>query len=538
MPRVKRVALRRRAVADPIAEALAGLTGAERVRVFFRRFLRHSKGQFAGKPFELADWQFDEIIRPLYDTIQPDGRRQYRQGYLSFARKAGKSTIVSGLALYHLVADSEPGAEVYAAAAARDQAALVFSEAANMVEQSPELSARLTVSRATKRIIDRQTRSVFRALSADAPTAHGLNASFVIVDEIAQQPKRDLYAVLATSMGVRHQPLLLSIGTAGSDRLSIAYELYEHSKQVLATPSLDPAFFACIKEVPEGLDWADEANWKLANPGLYDFRGADDLRAERDRALLTPARATAFQNLYCNRWTASDLTAWLDMDAWDKCDDILPDDELAKHDAYGGLDLSSTLDLTAFALVFPVGDRVFVRTWQWLPADGIAERERQSRVPYRQWAKEGRIELIPGAVIDKSVVVNRVLELAKRFRIRAVGYDRWGSDMVVTALEQGGLVVHQWGQGFQSMSTPAKEIEGLVAAGKLGHGGCPLLRWTAASTAVKSDPAQNIKLVKPDRLKSTKKIDPIVAMTMGAGVMGRLAPKGNLEDMLANLLVL
>jgi phage terminase large subunit-like protein len=538
MPRSRRVALRRRAIADPIAEALHGLTGAERVRVFFRRFLKHSKGQFAGLPFELADWQFDEIIQPLYGTFQADGRRQYRQGYLSFARKAGKSTIVSGLALYHLVADGEMGAEVYAAAAARDQAALVFSEAAAMVEQSPELRARLTVSRATKRIIDRQTRSVFRALSADAPTAHGLNASFVVIDEIAMQPNRGLYDVLATSMGARHQPLFLSIGTAGSDRNSIAYELYEHSKQVLKTPSLDPAFFACIKEVPESADWADESFWHLSNPGLGDFRGIDDLRQERDRALLTPARVVAFKNLYCNQWTASDETAWLSMDAWDRCGDMLTDEELGKVECFGGLDLSSTLDLTAFALAFPVRDRVYVRVWSWLPADGIAERERESRVPYRQWAQEGRLELIPGPVVDKTVVVKRILELAKRFRIRAVGYDRWGSDMVVTALEQGGQTVHEWGQGFISMSTPAKEVETLVAAGKLGHGGCPLLRWTAASTSVKSDPAGNIKLVKPDRLKSTKKIDPMVAIVMGVGVMGRLVPKGNLDEMMEDLLVL
>jgi len=538
MPRVRRIALKRRAVADPIAEALADLTGAERVREFFRRFLQHSKGQFAGKPFELAEWQYEEIIKPLYGTMQPDGRRRYRQGYLSFARKAGKSTIVAGLALYHLVADGEMGAEVYAAASARDQAALIFAESANMIEQSPELRARLTVSRATKRIIDRQTRSVFKAVSAEVPHLHGLNASFVVVDEIAQQPHRELYDVLATSMGARHQPLLLTIGTAGSDRLSIAYELYEHSKQVLATPSLDPAFFACIKEVPEAADWADESVWGLANPGLGDFRGIDDLRQERDRALLTPARVVAFKNLYLNQWTASDETAWLDMNAWDRCGAMLPDGELAEVECFGGLDLSSTRDLTAFALVFPIGDRVYLRTWQWLPADGIAERERQSRVPYRRWADEGRIELIPGPVIDKTIVVERIIELSKRFRIRAIGFDRWGADMVVTALQNGGLVVHEWGQGFQSLSTPTKEVETLVASGKLGHGGCPLLRWCAASTAIRSDPAQNIKPSKPDRLKSTKKIDPIVAGIMATGVMMRLGVKRRLEDILANCIEL
>lgn len=538
MPRVRRVALRRRAVADPIEEALAGLEGAERVRVFFRSFLRHSKGEWAGKPFELAPWQREEIIQPLYDTRLPDGRRQYRQGYLSFARKAGKSTLAAGLGLYHLVADGEQGAEVYTAAASRDQASLIFSEAACMTMQSPELQARLTVSRATKRIVDRQTMSTMKAVSAEAPNLHGLNASFIVIDEIAQQPHRELYDVLQTSMGARRNPLMLSIGTAGSDRQSIAYELYEHAKNVLRDPSLDPSFFACIKELPEGLDWAEEENWIHANPGLGDFRGIDDLRQERDRALLVPARAVAFLNLFCNRWSESDETAWLNMDAWDRCGGKLPPDEdLARLDAYGGLDLSSRLDLTAFALTIPHNDRVVLKTWQWLPAEGIEGRERRDRVPYRQWQKDGLIELIPGPVVDKRVIIERVKTLARRFRIRAIAFDRWGADLVQTELEAAGLKVVEWGQGFASMSTPAKEFEGLVTAGTLAHDGNQLLRWTAACTSVKSDPAGNIKPVKPDRTTG-RKIDPIVAAVMACGAMGRLAPRGRLEDYLANLLIL
>lgn len=538
MPRLRRIPLRRRAASDQIAEALEGLEGAERVRVFFRRFLRHSKGAFAGKPFELADWQFEEIIRPLYDRRLPDGRRQYRQGFLSFARKAGKSTIVAGLSLYHLVADGEMGAECYTAAASRDQASLVFAEAANMVEQSPELRARLTVSRATKRIIDRATRSVLRAVSAEAPNLHGLNSSFIVVDEIAMQPNRELYDVLATSTGARRQPLMLSIGTAGSDRHSIAFELYSHAKQVLADPSLDPAFFACIKEVPAQCDWTDEQFWPLANPGLYDFREIDDLRAERDRALAIPARAATFQNLYLNRWTEANELTWLSMEAWDQCGDMLPDAELGKHRAYGGLDLSTTTDLTAFALVIPAGGRVYLRTWCWLPEENILDRERRDRVPYREWAKQGRIELIPGAVVDKAFVVGRIAEIARQFRIVAVAFDRWGADMVVSELEKAGVSVASWGQGYTSMSTPSKEFEGLVASRTLAHGGCQLLRWAAANTTITTDPAGNIKPVKPDRLKSSKRIDPIVAAVMGTGAMGRLGRKPTLDELLADPVVL
>jgi phage terminase large subunit-like protein len=525
MPRVRRVALKRRATADPIAEALAGLEGAERVRAFFSRFLRHSKGHWAGRPFELAPWQWEEIILPLYGTLRADGLRRYRQGYLSFARKAGKSTLAAGLGLYHLIADGEPGAEVYTAAASRDQASLIFSEAANMVAQSPELQARLTVSRATKRIVDRQTMSTMKAVSAEAPNLHGLNASFIVIDEIAQQPHRELYDVLATSMGARRQPLFLSIGTAGSDRHSIAYELYRHGRQILDTPELDPAFFACIKELGADADWTDEANWIQANPGLGDFRDVEELRQERDRALLVPARQMTFQNLYGNRWTAADETAWLDMEAWDACGEMLPDDALAGVEAYGGLDLSSTLDLTAFVLVIPLDGKVYAKHWAWLPGDNLREREIRDRVPYRQWAEQGRLELIPGEVVDKAVVIERIKAIGKRFRTRWVGFDRWGADMVVTELERGGFKVSEMGQGFAGISAPAKELETLVASRRLAHGGCPLLRWQAACTSIKSDPAGNIKLVKPERLRSSKRIDGIVALTMATGVMGRLAPK-------------
>jgi phage terminase large subunit-like protein len=231
---------------DAIGDALAGLSGADRVITFIERFLRHSKGFRAGEPFVLADWQRDEIVRPLYDTVTEDGRRRYRQGYLSMARKSGKTCLAAALALYHLLADEdmEPGIrEVYAAAASRDQASLLFIQAADFVNGSAELSARCVVSRATKRIVDRVSRSFLRAVSADAHTQHGLNAAFVVLDEIAQQPNRDLFDVLQTSQGARRNPLLLAIGTAGHDQHSIAFELYPARQALPGSTRHGPEFF-------------------------------------------------------------------------------------------------------------------------------------------------------------------------------------------------------------------------------------------------------------------------------------------------------
>jgi phage terminase large subunit-like protein len=200
--------LKARTKCDALEDILCGSFGAERVRRFLR-LLKHVKGTKAGEPFVLADWQDSEIVEPLYDTRRHDGTRQYRQGYLSFARKSGKTTLAAGLGLYHLFADSESGGEVYAAASSREQASLLFDVAASMVESCPVLRSRATVSRATKLIRDRVTQSIFRAIAADVPHLHGLNASFVVLDEIAQQPSRDLYDVLTTSQGARRQPLML-----------------------------------------------------------------------------------------------------------------------------------------------------------------------------------------------------------------------------------------------------------------------------------------------------------------------------------------
>ena len=503
--------------ADPIGDALAGLSGSARVITFVETFLRHSKGFRAGEPFILAPWQKDEIIGPLYDAINNDGRRRYRQGYVSMARKAGKTCLAAALALYHLLGDEdmEPGIrEVYAAAASRDQASLLFIQAADFVNASPELSARCVVSRATKRIIDKSSRSFLRAISADAHTTHGLNAAFVVVDEIAQQPNRDLWDVLQTSVGARRNPLVLAIGTAGHDRNSIASELYQHGKRTISGDAVDPSFFACIKELPEGLDWAEESNWIYANPGLDDFRDRQELRDMRDRALLLPSLAGTFQNLYCNQWTDAETT-WMSMSAWDECSGMVTDAELQKATAYAGLDLAATTDLTALAIVFRLpDDRYAVKTWAWIPEAGIVERERRDRVPYRQWIKEGRIETTPGDVIDSRIVARRCIEECERWKVQYLAFDRWGSKIVTPILQEAGLEIFEHGQGFRDMSPPTKHLQELVLSRRLLHGACPLLRWQASTVTIATDPAGNIKPVKPDAMAYARRIDCIIATVM------------------------
>ncbi|HYD16744.1 MAG TPA: terminase TerL endonuclease subunit [Candidatus Nanoarchaeia archaeon] len=517
--------------ADALEEALKGAKGAERVRRFLA-LVKHPKGIKAGQPFILAPWQDKEIVTPLYDTFRTDGTRQYRQGYISFARKSGKTTLAAGLGLYHTFADGEFGGEVYAAASSREQASLLFDCAASMVEASPILRARATVSRATKRIRDRYTQSVFRALSADVPHLHGLNASFVVLDEIAQQPNRDLYDVLATSTGARRQPLMLSIGTAGWDQHSIAYELYTHSRQLLSGSVEDPAFFALVKELPEGADWTDETLWPLANPGLGDFRDRDELKQACERAKLVPSQQNTFRNLYCNQWVSSE-TRWIDLSTWDDAPAPLPG---TLCDA--GLDLSSSQDITALVCAYPHEDDTFsLRLFAWLPEANLRERCQRDRVPYDRWAEQGLITLTPGNTVDYSVVEAKIRELHSSGELREVAFDPWNARDIAQRLTADGVQMVEFRQTLQNFAGPTKAFEKAVIDRRLRHDGNALLRWAVDCCTVHSDTNGNIRPVKPDRRKDARRIDPVVASIMALDRAMANAQSGNVDAFLRDPII-
>jgi phage terminase large subunit-like protein len=531
MPRRKArpALLRVRTKADALEDVLAGSFGAERVRRFLR-LLKHVKGVKAGEPFILADWQDREIIESLYDTRRADGSRQFRQGYLSFARKSGKTTLSAGLGLYHLFADSEYGGEVYAAASSREQASLLFDVAASMVESCPVLRSRATVSRATKLIRDRVTQSVFRAIAADVQHLHGLNASFVVLDEIAQQPNRDLYDVLQTSMGARRQPLMLSIGTAGWDIHSIAYELYSHAKQVISGAVEDRAFFALVKELPEGADWTDEKLWPLANPGLGDFRDLEELRQACERAKQVPSQQNTFRNLYCNQWVSSE-TRWISLADWD---DAPEPNHATKQECYGALDLSCSQDITALACVFAHDDGTFsLELHAWLPEENLRERCRRDRVPYDRWASQGLISLVPGNVIDYGLVEQKIIELRDQYDLREVAFDPWNARDIAQRLIAEGVMMVEFRQTLQNFAHPTKAFEKAVIERKLRHGGNPLLRWMVDCCTVKSDTNGNIRPCKPDRNKDSRRIDGVVAAIMALDrAQANAGNGGNVEDFL------
>jgi phage terminase large subunit-like protein len=469
---------------------------AERVCQFFEAYLVHTKGRWAGTPFRLEEWQREEIIRPLFGWTRRDGTRKYREAYIEIPRKNGKSTLVSGIALYLLFGDGEPGAEIYSAAADRDQASIVHGQAKDMVEASKQLVKRCEVFK--RSIVIYKTRSAYKVLSAEAYTKHGLNAHGVVIDELHAQPNRELVDVLTTSTGSRTQPLVVYITTAGYDRESICWEKHEYARQVLEGIIEDETFFAPVV-------------WQKANPNLGVSVSRDYLEAECKKAMLVPAYQNTFRRLHLNQWTQQE-TRWLDMSAWDACDRRLP--ELGGRECYAGLDLASTTDIAALALVFPPQEDglFYVMPYFWVPQENIVERSLQDRVPYDAWARDGLVEATPGNVIDYGAIMAKIEALGMAYHIREIAFDRWGAFQISQQLDGAGFTMVPFGQGFASMSGPTKELLRLILDQKLAHGGHGVLRWMADNMVVKQDPAGNVK---PDKAKSREKIDGIVAMIMG-----------------------
>ena len=481
--------------------------------VMFIENLRHTKGKWAGKRFWLLPWQ-EQIIRDVFGIVKEDGKRQFRTAYIEIGKKNGKSELAAAVALYLLYADNEPSAEVYGAAADRQQASIVFDVANQMVQMTPALMKRSKVMGATKRIVNYNNQGFYQVLSAEVGTKHGLNVSGLVLDEVHAQPNRKLYDVLTKGSGdAREQPLFFLITTAGTDKESICYELHMKSTDILAGRKVDPTFYPVVFGLTDEDDWHDEANWYKANPSLGQTIQIDRVRDAYQEALQSPAEENVFKQLRLNMWVAS-LTRFIPEQIYDKGNIPIDMDALLGRDCYAGLDLSSTGDITAFVLVFPPRndtEKYIVVPYFWVPEDTVLIRVRRGNVPYDSWVAQGHIIATEGNVIHYDAIEKKIEELGKKYHILEIAVDRWNATHVIQNLEGEGFTMVPFGQGYKDMSPPTKEFYKLLMEGNIIHGGNPVLRWMAGNVVVETDAAENIKVTKA---KSPEKIDGIVATIM------------------------
>ncbi|MBB2481071.1 terminase large subunit [Bacillus sp. APMAM] len=481
--------------------------------VAFIQNLCHTKGKWAGKKFLLLPWQ-EQIVRDLFGIVKEDGKRQFLTAYVEIPKKQGKSELAAAIALYLLYADNEPSAEVYGAACDRSQASIVYDVAKQMVQMSPALMKRSKITAASKRIVNYSNAGFYQVLSAETGTKHGLNVSGLVFDEIHAQPNRKLYDVLTKGSGdAREQPLFFIITTAGNDKNSICYELHTKALDIQAGRKKDVSFYPVVYGLSEQDDWNDEANWYKANPSLGETISIDRVREAYKNALENPAEENVFKQLRLNMWTSATV-CWIPDHIYDRGNLSIDLESLNGRECYGGLDLSSTSDITALVLVFPPrteDEKYIVLPFFWLPKDTLDLRCRRDHVLYDVWELQGYIQTTEGNVIHYGFIEKFIEELGEKYHIKEIAFDRWNATQMVQNLEDMGFKVVPFGQGYKDMSPPSKELYKLLMEGKINHGGQPVLKWMAQNVVMRQDPAGNIK---PDKEKSVEKIDGIVATIM------------------------
>lgn len=516
---------------------------ADRAREFFPTYLSHHIGEFAGRPFELLEYQATLLTRPIFGWKQSkDGFRRFRKIFAFIPKGGGKSPWASATGLYMMLCDREPAAEVYAVAADRAQARTVHDNAKIMVEQSPDLAAMCEVLRDS--IYCPATRSTYKVMSADAKTKHGVRPHCVIFDEFHAQPTRDLYEAMKKSTVKRRQPLIVLISHAGDDDEGVCFEEYEYAKGILTGRIEDDTCLPVIFEASPDDDFTDPKVWARVNPGHGITVKVDGIAQECQEAINEPRKRNDFLRFHLNRWV-NQAVAWIPIDWWDQCQAPVPSDAvLATMPGAVGIDMAQKIDLASAVAVFrlPLDDaapemvvevvseqpdgevvkttrslnyRIAVVPAFWLPEETLRDRVKQDHVPYDQWrdATPPLLHVTNGAVIDSEAIVAHCISLTARFPMlkeSQFGYDPAFATEIGVRLTALGLTAVEVLQNYKHLTEACQVFEALVKAKRVLHGGHRLLRWNVENVAVKRDDAGRIRPVKPK--KAAKRIDGVVAL--------------------------
>jgi phage terminase large subunit-like protein len=519
-------------------------TAANRAIGFFK-FVKHYKGEFAGKEFVLSPWQ-KWLVWVLFGWKRDDGTRRFRYAYTEIARKGGKTTFAAVIGLYMMLADGEAGAEVYSSATKRDQAKICFGDAQELVKNS-DLKRFATVYK--HNIHSLKTASKFEPLSSDANSLDGPNPHCSIIDEFHAHKTPEMYNVMKSGMGARQQPMQFTITTAGFNKVGPCFKLRKTLIEILQGKKEDDAYFILIYTLDKDEEWEDETMWIKANPNLhYIPTQISYLRGEYIQAKNEGGTSEVnFKTKNLNLWTDASKT-WISDEKWVGCQREIDWEELKGKPCYGGLDLAKSIDTSCLALAFPFkkqawavieetedGDEIITykqelkagetgeltyldalkfKYFFWVPRDNAEERTRRDAVPYIDWIREEYIEATPGNVTDYNWIKARILRIAEQHQLKSIAYDRYNASTLVNDLMEEGVSMAPFGQGFVSMGAPTSHFERMVLGGLIEHDGNPVMRWMMGNIEIKRDPAGNIKI---DKDKSSEKVDGPVATVMAIG---------------------
>lgn len=484
------------------------MTRAACIIEFIERYCLVPDGAQVGQPLVLAEFQ-KQFIRDVYDN--PHGTRR---AILSVARKNGKSGLIAGLLLAHLVGpEAKQNTQIASGALSKEQAALVFNLACKMVQLSPKLSSLVKIIPSGKRLIGLPLNTEYKALAADGKTAHGLSLSLAILDEIGQVrgPQSDFIDAITTSQGAHEAPLLIAISTAAANDADLLSQWIDDARN-----SQDPRIVCHVYEAPAGCDLLDESAWRAANPALGTFRSLDDLREQLTQAQRMPSMENSARNLLLNQ-RVSTVSPFISPDVWKSCaGPVLPFD----GPVWCGLDLSARVDMSALVIVGQVDGVWQVQCHFWAPEIGLADRARRDRSPYEVWHRQGFLRTTPGASIDYEHVATDMAEILADLDVRAIAFDRWRIDVLKKELDRIGLdlPLEPFGQGFKDVSPALDTLEGELLNGRVRHGGHPVLQMNAANAVIVKDPAGNRKL---EKSRSTGRIDGLQALAQAMGVASK-----------------
>lgn len=479
---------------------------AEYVLEFIARFIRLTKGKWAGRPLDLPPWQ-EQWIRELYGWVRPDGTRRFRSAFLFVAKKNGKSTLLAALAAYHFLGEGEPRAEIYTAATTRKQASIIFGEAMSMVNASPHLASRVKCVPHLKTMVCPSTGSVFEALSGEADANDGPSASYVAFDELHRQRDDGLWNTLKYAGAGREQPLMVALTTAGDRADSLCRQEYDYAKKIESGVIPNVSHHVRIYEAQADCDILDRDAWAAANPSLGHILKVSDFADDARDAAVDPRKAPAFRRFRLNQWVGAG-DRFLDWEAWRALGDpALALSAFSGDQGIVGLDLASVHDLTAAAFLFGQEDRWRLITKFWAPLEGVEERERRDRVPYRLWAEQGRLELTPGRVTDYGAIFRFVTAVVREIKLKVL-LDPWNATQVGQALEREGLEVIEIGQRMANLNEPTKKLRRTVENSTLRHDDNPVMNWCVTNAVSITDTNENMKI---DKKKSRGRIDGLAA---------------------------